>query len=237
MNTKTQPAASEPSSGEREGIAEMIREAHDLSLDEMHRAAREKMLEAAALLSSDARTAGQAEPVLGTKTWFDGEKVITQYLTASDIYKDQPAPQAVPQAEAVRVQHVWNPTDEELKTIYKKANGEDAGKARPLTTQRIFTAMRAMIAVAQKPQESHRAEQWTSDQIEAVSKSEAPPLVFNKIKPMASSLLDYGQYGKVVEINHQPVMDDRPKRLISTDGCDGNHGGPACASPGCWHRD
>ena len=31
------------------------------------------------------------EPVLGTKTWFDGEKLITQNLTASDIYAE-PAP-------------------------------------------------------------------------------------------------------------------------------------------------
>lgn len=189
MNTKTQPAASEPSSGEREGIAEMIREAHDLSLDEMHRAAREKMLEAAALLSSDARTAGQAEPVAwlykshdGRAQAFTNEPPPRLKALCQPLYTAQPAPQAVPQAEAVRVQHGWNPTDEELTTIYKKANGEDVGKAQPLTTQRIFTAMRAMLLSAANGRTSY-------------------------------------------------------KILISTDGCDGNHGGPACASPGCWHRD
>ena len=38
------------------------------------------------------------------------------------------------------------PTDDELTAIYKAANGEDTGKAQPLTTQRIFRAMRAAIA-------------------------------------------------------------------------------------------
>lgn len=38
------------------------------------------------------------------------------------------------------------PTDAELTAIYKAANGEDTGKAQPLTTQRIFRAMRAAIA-------------------------------------------------------------------------------------------
>jgi len=42
-------------------------------------------------------------------------------------------------------------TDEELTRIYKKANGEDVGKAQPLTTQRIFTAMRAIEAEATAP--------------------------------------------------------------------------------------
>lgn len=38
------------------------------------------------------------------------------------------------------------PTDAELTAIYKAANGEDTGKAQPLTTQRIFRAMRAVLA-------------------------------------------------------------------------------------------
>lgn len=38
------------------------------------------------------------------------------------------------------------PTDAELTECYKAANGEDVGKAQPLTTQRIFRAMRAAIA-------------------------------------------------------------------------------------------
>ncbi len=37
------------------------------------------------------------------------------------------------------------PTDAELTAIYKAVNGEDTGKAQPLTTQRIFRAMRAAI--------------------------------------------------------------------------------------------
>lgn len=40
-------------------------------------------------------------------------------------------------------------TDDDLTAIYKQANGEDAGKAQPLTTQRIFKAMRA-ASVRQK---------------------------------------------------------------------------------------
>jgi hypothetical protein len=28
------------------------------------------------------------EPVVGTKTWFEDDKVVTQYLTAKDIYKE-----------------------------------------------------------------------------------------------------------------------------------------------------
>ena len=35
-------------------------------------------------------------------------------------------------------------TDEELTEIYNRANGITDGKAPPITTQRIFTAMRAM---------------------------------------------------------------------------------------------
>lgn len=37
-------------------------------------------------------------------------------------------------------------TDEELTAIYKRANGEDVGKAKSLTTQRVFRAMRATAA-------------------------------------------------------------------------------------------
>jgi hypothetical protein len=36
-------------------------------------------------------------------------------------------------------------SDEELTAIYKRANGEDTGKAKPLTTANIFRAMRAAI--------------------------------------------------------------------------------------------
>ncbi|PTT42981.1 hypothetical protein DBR23_02325 [Acidovorax sp. HMWF018] len=50
------------------------------------------------------------------------------------------------------------PTDAELTEVYKAANGEDTSKAQPLTTKRIFRAMRAAItkwgtppAVAKKP--------------------------------------------------------------------------------------
>jgi hypothetical protein len=37
------------------------------------------------------------------------------------------------------------PTDAELTQLYKEVNGEIGGKAQPLTTQRIFKAMRAAI--------------------------------------------------------------------------------------------
>lgn len=37
------------------------------------------------------------------------------------------------------------PSDEELTACYRGANGEMHGKAQPLTTQRIFRAMRAAI--------------------------------------------------------------------------------------------
>jgi hypothetical protein len=37
------------------------------------------------------------------------------------------------------------PTDAELTQLYKEANGEIGGKRQPLTTQRIFKAMRAAI--------------------------------------------------------------------------------------------
>lgn len=42
-------------------------------------------------------------------------------------------------------------TDADLSAIYKQANGEDAGKARPLTTANIFRAMRALLAAAPRP--------------------------------------------------------------------------------------
>lgn len=41
----------------------------------------------------------------------------------------------------------WQPTDEELTAIYMQANGIE-GKKPPITTERIFTAMRAMLAAA-----------------------------------------------------------------------------------------
>jgi len=52
------------------------------------------------------------------------------------------------------VAHAWQPTNEELTTIYMKANGIE-GKNPPITTERIFTAMRAMLAAAPKPENGH----------------------------------------------------------------------------------
>ena len=43
------------------------------------------------------------------------------------------------------------PSDEELTNIYKTANDE-LGKARPLTTDRIFKAMRAAILLDRERQ-------------------------------------------------------------------------------------
>lgn len=50
-------------------------------------------------------------------------------------------------------------TDEKLTEIYKKANGEDTGKAQALTTQRIFRAMRAtaLSALTQVRAEDERS--------------------------------------------------------------------------------
>ncbi|WP_396190460.1 hypothetical protein [Flavobacterium sp.] len=42
-------------------------------------------------------------------------------------------------------------TDAQLTLIYKQANGEALGKAAPLTSQKIFTAMRAMVKVFPNP--------------------------------------------------------------------------------------
>ena len=44
------------------------------------------------------------------------------------------------------------PSDEELTACYREANGEMHGKAQPLTTQRIFRAMRAAIVKWGAPQ-------------------------------------------------------------------------------------
>lgn len=38
------------------------------------------------------------------------------------------------------------PTDDDLTACYREANGENTGKAQPLTTARILKAMRAAIA-------------------------------------------------------------------------------------------
>lgn len=40
------------------------------------------------------------------------------------------------------------PTDPELADIYRRANGEDVGKAQPITSQRVFAAMRAAMRAA-----------------------------------------------------------------------------------------
>ena len=42
-------------------------------------------------------------------------------------------------------------TDKELTTIYNTANAIPEGKAPPITTQKIFTAMRAMAKLSQLP--------------------------------------------------------------------------------------
>jgi hypothetical protein len=41
------------------------------------------------------------QPVVAAKTWFDGEKVVTQYLTAKDIYKPEPDDTAPPERKWV----------------------------------------------------------------------------------------------------------------------------------------
>ncbi len=41
-------------------------------------------------------------------------------------------------------------TNEQLTAIYNGANGIPAGKAPPITSERIFTAMRACLAISAK---------------------------------------------------------------------------------------
>lgn len=61
------------------------------------------------------------------------------------------------------------PTDDELEAIYKRANGEDVGKAQPITTARVFKAMRAVagferdalaVRVAELEAAIHGVLQW-----------------------------------------------------------------------------
>ena len=61
------------------------------------------------------------------------------------------------------------PSDEELTACYREANGEMHGKAQPLTTQRIFRAMRAAIVKWGTPQPVAR-EPLTPEQISAMSR-------------------------------------------------------------------
>ena len=78
------------------------------------------------------KTNGSILIALGDNTCFDAEWI--------DLYTT-PQP-AIPE---------WRPTNEELTAIYMKANGIE-GKNPPITTERIFTAMRAMLAAAPKPE-------------------------------------------------------------------------------------
>ena len=50
-------------------------------------------------------------------------------------------------------------TNEDLTRLYNEANGITEGKAPPITTERIFTAMRAAYAAARVPSEAARREQ------------------------------------------------------------------------------
>ncbi len=69
------------------------------------------------------------------------------------------------------------PTDAELTEVYKAANGENTGKAQPLTTKRIFRAMRAAIA------------KWGTPPAVAGQHSKAVPLTPEQIE---SLLYKYG---------------------------------------------
>ena len=44
----------------------------------------------------------------------------------------------------------WVPTDSELTEIYNTANGIGAGKSPPISTEKIFTAMLAMLSAIKK---------------------------------------------------------------------------------------
>ena len=69
------------------------------------------------------------EPVIGTKTWFEDGKMVTQHLTAKDIYKE-PEP-VIDKSAAIRIATSlgWEPkrtwsglTDEEISAIDWKQN-------------------------------------------------------------------------------------------------------------------
>lgn len=78
----------------------------------------------------------RARGVGDTHTWSEKK---TSFHSVPFYTSPQPAPHAdVPML-----------TDDELTAIYKQENGEDVGKAQPLTTQRIFKAMRAVANIRQ----------------------------------------------------------------------------------------
>ena len=95
---------------------------------------------ASALLRA-ALAAPQPEPVIGTKTWFEDGKLITMHLTASDIYKAQPAAPApaVPLTDE-QINDIWNAKDlpehrshlspwgmDRIRAIIAAANGIGGG--------------------------------------------------------------------------------------------------------------
>lgn len=86
----------------------------------------------------------------GPPSFFDGVRFAERVL-ATQAQSDGTAPtEAAAMAATV-------PTDAELTAIYEHANGLTKGKAQPITTQRIFAAMRAMLEykapVADQPAE------------------------------------------------------------------------------------
>ncbi len=80
----------------------------------------------------------EQEPVVGTKTWFEDGKVVTQYLTASDIYKE-------PEQE---------PTDTLLNALdYAIVHGWPAESLMRLTAIRGADKLRHSQSLAQPEQE------------------------------------------------------------------------------------
>lgn len=67
------------------------------------------------------------------------------YRTGCEHYPADPTPVMgrISFAYSPRRQRTF--TDDELTEIYNRANGITDGKAPPITTQRIFAAMRAML--------------------------------------------------------------------------------------------
>ena len=62
------------------------------------------------------------EPVIGTKTWLEDGKVVTQHLTAKDIYKDPEQPEQEPVALVERFSLLlWD--YQELERAFEKATG------------------------------------------------------------------------------------------------------------------
>lgn len=90
------------------------------------------------------------------QAWLQGSRSLTNSITCDPLETWQGR---IAEADAAMIQQAywivkahkeslvgpkWNPSDEELTAIYMNAN-EVLGKNPPITTERVFAAMREMI--------------------------------------------------------------------------------------------